>query len=201
MRARLALLVSGTACELRDIKLSAKPKAMLTASPKGTVPVLVLPDGAVIEQSIDIMRFALSKHDPESWLKFDDAYLIAVNDGPFKHDLDRYKYPDRHDADGAVHREAGLSFLRDLNARLAVSNQLCGATRGIVDVAIMPFVRQFASVDRDWFDVQELPHLKRWLAGHLASELFAAVMLRVEPWSPGDPPLVFADGRGLPIKG
>lgn len=201
MRARLALFVSGMVCELREIKLSAKPKAMLTASPKGTVPVLVLPDGAVIEQSIDIMRFALSKHDPEGWLKFDDEYLIAANDGPFKHDLDRYKYPDHHDADAAVHRKAGLTFLCDLNARLAVSGQLCGASIGIVDAAIMPFVRQFASVDREWFDAQELPYLQRWLAGHLASELFVAIMLRVGPWSPDDPPLVFADGQGHPIKG
>src|SRR5690349_23102350 len=108
MRARLALLASGTRCELREIKLSAKPEAMLAASPKGTVPVLVLPDGKVIEQSIDIMRWALAQRDPEDWLARDDAALILANDTSFKHDLDRYKYPDRHDADAFAHRESGL---------------------------------------------------------------------------------------------
>lgn len=192
MRARLALMVSGTACELREIKLSAKPEAMLAASPKGTVPVLVLPDGAVIEQSIEIMRFALARRDPEGWLERDDAGLIAANDGPFKRDLDRYKYPGRHDADALAHRETGLAFLRDLDTRLADSGQLCGAGRGIADAAVMPFVRQFAAVDRDWFDAQALPNLQRWLASHLESNLFAAIMLRVAPWSPGDAPVVFA---------
>jgi glutathione S-transferase len=193
-------------CELREIKLSAKPEAMLTASPKGTVPVLVLPDGAVIEQSNEIMRFALAWHDPEGWLGRDDEELIATNDGSFKLDLDRYKYPDRHDADALAHREAGLAFLRYLDVRLAVSGQLCGTLRGIADAAIMPFVRQFAAVDRDWFDEQALPNLQGWLEGHLKSELFAAVMLRVAPWSPGDKPLAFADGQGrrcgaAPVRG
>jgi glutathione S-transferase len=192
MRARLALMASGTPCELREIKLSAKPEAMLAASPKGTVPVLVLADGTVIDQSIDIMRHALTRRDPEGWLERDDPGLIAANDGSFKHDLDRYKYPERHGADGLVHREAGLAFLRDLDARLAVSDQLGGDRRGLADAAIMPFVRQFAAVDRDWFDAQALPHLQRWLAGHLGSELFAAIMIRPAPWSPGDAPLVFA---------
>lgn len=192
MRARLAVMVSGSRCYLREIKLSAKPAAMLEASPKGTVPVLVLPGGAVIEQSIDIMRWALARRDPEGWLARDDEALIAVNDGPFKHDLDRYKYPERHEGDPAVHRDSGAVFLRELDTRLAASPQLCGDARGITDAAIMPFVRQFAAVDRDWFDAQPLTHLQAWLAGHLASDLFAAIMVRPAPWSPGDAPLVFA---------
>lgn len=199
MRARLALMVSGAACELREIRLSAKPEAMLAVSPKGTVPVLVLPGGQVIEQSIDIMRFALGRHDPEGWLTRDDAELIAANDGRFKRDLDGYKYPERHDGDPHLHRERGLGFLRELDARLAASGQLCGSSRGMADAAIMPFVRQFAAVDRDWFDGQSLPHLQRWLAGHLASALFEAIMVRVAPWSPGDPPTAFARAQGLPI--
>lgn len=191
MRARLALAVSGTRCELREVKLSAKPEAMLAVSPKGTVPVLVLPDGEVIDESLDIMRRALAMRDPEGWLARDDAALITANDGPFKHNLDRYKYPERHAADALAHREQGLAFLHELDARLAGAGQLCGPTRGLADAAIMPFVRQFAAVDREWFDAQPLPHLKPWLAGHLASGLFGAIMMRLTPWSPGDPPVAF----------
>jgi glutathione S-transferase len=192
MRARLALAVSETSCELREVRISAKPQAMLAASPKGTVPVLVLPDGQVIDESLDIMRWALANCDPEGWLTRDDPALIARNDGPFKHDLDRYKYPERHGDDALDHRARGLAFLREIDGRLADAGQLCGSARGLADAAIMPFVRQFAAVDRLWFDTQPLPHLKLWLAGHLASGLFDAVMMRVAPWSQGDPPVSFA---------
>ena len=190
MRARLALAVSGMRVELREVKLSAKPDALLAASPKGTVPVLVLPDGTVIEESLEIMHWALGQSDPEGWLERDDAALIAANDGPFKHDLDRYKYPERHGSDPLVHRAAGLDFLRLLDARLADGGQLCGVERGLADMALMPFVRQFAGVDREWFDAQSLAHLQRWLAEHLASDLFAAIMVRPRPWAEGDEPLV-----------
>ncbi len=188
MRARLALAVSGIAYELREVKLSAKPQAMLAASPKGTVPVLVLASGEVIDQSIDIMHWSLAISDPEGWLAQDDTALIAANDGPFKHDLDRYKYPERHDCDALLHRECGLTFLRTLDARLVHANYLCGPTRGLTDAAIMPFIRQFAAVDRDWFDAQPLPYLQKWLADHLASRLFEAVMVRLPPWSPARAP-------------
>ena len=185
MRARLALAVSGTRCELREVTLRAKPGAMLAASPKGTVPVLVLPDGKVLDQSIDIMRWALAQRDPEAWLARDDPALIATNDGAFKHALDRYKYPERYDVDPVAHRALGVAFLRGLDDRLASGGQLCGTTRGLADAAIMPFVRQFAAVDRAWFDGRPLPHLRAWLRGHLASELFDAIMIRVPPWAPG----------------
>jgi glutathione S-transferase len=198
IRARLALVVSGSLCELREVKLSAKPQAMLVASPKGTVPVLVLPDGKVIDESLDIMRWALANRDPEGWLMRNDPALIVVNDGHFKHDLDRYKYPDRHGVDPLHHRDSGLAFLRDIDGRLAGAGQLCGASRGLADAAIMPFVRQFAAIDREWFDTQPLPHLKVWLAGHLASALFAATMTRVAPWSPDDPPVTFAQPQETP---
>ena len=133
MRARLALAVSNTACTLREVKISAKPAAMLTASPKGTVPVLVQADGTVIDESLDIMRWALTQRDPEDWLARDDPALIARNDGAFKHDLDRYKYPERHGSDALVHRETGLAFLRALDDRLADAAQLCGPVRGLAD--------------------------------------------------------------------
>lgn len=193
MRARLAVTVAGVRCELREVKLSAKPAAMLEASPKGTVPVLVLADGRVIDESLDIMRWALAAHDPEGWLQREDAALIASNDGPFKRDLDRYKYPGRHDADPIAHRTSGMAFLDELEERLAVVPQLCGPARGFTDAAIMPFVRQFAAVDPDWFAVQPLPHVQSWLAGHLASGLFAAIMLRTKPWALGDTPLFLND--------
>ncbi|AKM11679.1 glutathione S-transferase [Croceicoccus naphthovorans] len=191
MRARLALAIGATRCELREVKLSAKPQAMLDASPKGTVPVLVLPDSRVIDESLDIMHWALAQSDPEGWLARDDATLIATNDGPFKHDLDRYKYPERHGSDAVEHREKGLDFLRVLDARLVADGQLCGDRPGLADAAIFPFVRQFAAVDRDWFDGLPLRYLQRWLAGHLESDLFATVMLRKKPWSEGDPVIHF----------
>ncbi|MCJ2181520.1 glutathione S-transferase [Novosphingobium sp. 1949] len=186
MRARLAVKVAGLACALREVKLAAKPAAMLDASPKGTVPVLVLRDGTVIAQSLDVMRHALARHDPEGWLERDDAALVARNDGAFKHHLDRYKYPERHASDPLEHRAAGCAILADLDARVAANGQLCGPTRGLADMAIVPFVRQFAATDRAWFDAQDLPALRRWLDGHLASELFASVMDKYAPWQPGD---------------
>lgn len=191
MRARLALAASGTVCELREVKLSAKPEALLVASPKGTVPVLVLPDGQVIDQSLAIMHWSLGRNDPRGWLKRDDADLIATNDGPFKHDLDRYKYPHRHDSHAATHRDSGLAFLSRLNDRLARNTHLCGDEPGLADMAIMPFVRQFAATDRAWFAAQPLDHLQAWLDGHINSDLFATVMVRYRPWQDGDMPTAF----------
>jgi glutathione S-transferase len=187
MRARLALVVSGTRFEVREISLRAKPTAMLTASAKGTVPVLVLPEGEVIDQSLDIMRWALTNCDPEGWLERDDPSLISANDGFFKLDLDRYKYPDRHEADALTHREHGLTFLRDLDSRLSISAFLGGPVRGVTDAAIVPFVRQFAAVDLGWFAAQRLPRLRSWMQGILDSGLFQSIMLRAPLWEPERP--------------
>jgi glutathione S-transferase len=184
MRARLALAISGTHCELREVKLSAKPAAMLAASPKGTVPVLVLPEGAVIDESLDIMRWALGRHDPERWLARDDPALIAACDGPFKQALDRYKYPGRHGDDPQVHCANGLDFLREIDRRVGLAGQLCGSARGFADAAIVPFVRQFAAVDPVWFANRALPDLKLWLANHLESALWQTIMWRYATWSP-----------------
>ncbi len=193
MRARMALLVAGQAVELREIVLRDKPAALLAASPKATVPVLVAADGSVIEESLEIMCWALARHDPEQWLDGDDAAAIARNDGPFKHHLDRYKYPDRHGEDPVAHRLAGLAILADLEPRLGRAANLCGAGRTLVDMAIMPFVRQFAAIDPAWFDAQPLPGVRAWLARHLGSALFARAMIRLRPWRPGDSPTLFAD--------
>lgn len=193
MRARMALVVSAQCCHIREVKLSQKPAELLTASPKATVPVLVQTDGKVIAESLEIMRWALGRNDPEGWLNREDRALIEANDGPFKHHLDRYKYPDRHASDPVEHRFAGLQLLTTLEDRLAGQDNLCGPQRGITDIAIFPFVRQFAETDRSWFDAQPLPHLQAWLSRHLASPLFSAIMVRLEPWKAGDPAIRFPD--------
>lgn len=191
MRARMALWISGTLCELREVKLANKPDELRAASPKATVPVLVLPDGQVIDESIDIMRWTLSRHDPEGWLAGEHPGLISRNDGPFKHHLDRYKYDTRHNSDPHEHRGAALEILRDLDARLGDRNHLCGASRSLTDIALFPFIRQFANADREWFDAQPISNLQRWLAEHLASDLFSAIMAKYPPWQPDDEPTTF----------
>lgn len=198
MRARMALWVAGITVELREVKLAAKPLELGEVSPKATVPVLVTP-GRVIEESLAIMRWALERNDPEGWLAGDDADLIARNDGPFKHHLDRYKYPSRYPdearGDEATfqldHRTIGLAILSDLDARLGSQGQLCGEHPMLADIALFPFIRQFANTDRDWFDEQGLPHVQEWLEGHLASDLFRVIMARFAPWKPEDAPILF----------
>lgn len=182
MRARMALLVSETPVEIREVKLRDKPAEMLAASPKGTVPVLVLADGRVIDESIDIMRWALGRNDPERWLEGDDRALIQTVDGPFKHHLDRYKYPDRHASNPAEHRAAGMEILAEFESRLISRPYLCGERRLLADAATMPFVRQFAATDRGWFDAQPLPGVHRWLAALTGSALFEQVMQPREQW-------------------
>lgn len=189
MRARLALAISATPVELREIKLAAKPEAMLAASPKATVPILVLPDGKVVDQSIDIMYWALARHDPEAWLDRDDPALIAANDGPFKYALDRYKYPERHGSHLETHRMNGLTFLQQIEDRLGAAVNLRGASPGLADAAIIPFVRQFAAVDPGWFARQQLARVKLWLSSYLNSDLYGAIMLRLPTWSPLDAPV------------
>jgi glutathione S-transferase len=192
MRARMALWVAEIAVELREVKLAAKPPELREASPKATVPVLVLTDGTVVDESLAIMRWALAQHDPEQWLAGDDAGLIAVNDGTFKHHLDRAKYPGRYeDEDGTDHRAEALALLRPLETRLENAPYLCGDQRSFTDIALFPFIRQFAHIDRDWFARQPLPHLQHWLDQHIASDLFAAIMPKFAPWKAGDAPMRF----------
>ena len=183
MRARMALAVSETPHSHREVVLRDKPPSMLAASPKGTVPVLVLDDGRVIDESLDIMRWALRRNDPERWLEGDDTGLIEINDGAFKHHLDRYKYPDRYPAATIDHRAQALAIVAGLEPRLAGQAYLCGDARTLTDAAIMPFVRQFAATDRGWFDAQPLPSVQRWLATMLASPLFAEAMVARPQWT------------------
>jgi glutathione S-transferase len=194
IRARLALKASGLPVELREIVLRAKPAEMLAISPKGTVPVLQLPDGQVIEQSLDIMRWTLAQHDPLQWLAHDgtpaSATLIAHNDGPFKQLLDRYKYPERHpERPQAAYRDDALeTFLLPLEHRLQAHANLLGDQPGLTDMALLPFIRQFAQVDAHWFEHAPLPALRAWLKHHLASPLFEGVMLKWPLWQAGAPP-------------
>lgn len=186
MRARMALAIAEIDCEVREVVLRDKPDALLAASPKGTVPVLVTDEGA-IEESLDIMLWALGQSDPEQWLAHggEALALIGTIDGPFKQHLDRYKYPNRYEgADPLHHRAEGLAILKTLDARLNDCPQLCGDRRSLADIAIFPFVRQFAGTDRDWFAQQPLPRLQAWLDGHIGSELFDRIMVRREQWRP-----------------
>jgi len=192
MRARLALAESGQPCELREIVLRAKPPELLSASSKGTVPVLVLPGGQVIEQSLDIVRWAFAQHDPAQWLmpeqgsSSDMDALIEQCDGSFKFNLDRYKYPDRYDnIDAIAHRTAGADYLMTLDVQLQSHEYLFGSRPCIADIAIAPFVRQFAHVDITWFEDQRWSALTRWLAAFLASARFQRIMGKYATWEPG----------------
>lgn len=191
MRARMAISVSQTTVELREVVLRDKPAEMLEISPKGTVPVLAMTDGNVLEESFDIMHWALGQSDPENWLAQVDAELIAANDGPFKAALDRYKYPHRYDlSDGLAHRNEALEHLKVLDGRLTVASFLGGGHWGFTDVALFPFVRQFAATDQAWFDTQPLLALQNWLAAMIQSELFAKIMTRYPQWKAGDAPTI-----------
>ena len=182
MRARMAIAVSGTAVRLREVLLKDKPEEMLAASAKGTVPVLI-DGGRVIDESLDVMLWALAKNDPEGWLSCKDDALIAENDGPFKHHLDRYKYSTRYEgADAEEHRTAGLAFLEKLDARLTDSDYLHGAERGFSDIAIFPFVRQFRIADKEWFDAAPIPNVQQWLKTLMDSALFKSVMEKYPLW-------------------
>lgn len=190
MRARLALLSSKTEVVLREVALRDKPAELVAASAKATVPVLVLPDGSVLEQSLDIMHWALGRHDPEHWRDGDNEALIPGNDGPFKAHLDRYKYADRGDT-GTTDRDAGLAWLAGLDTILVAQAHLGGEQPALADAAIMPFVRQFAQVDRLWFDAQPLPHLQAWLERQVASPRYVRAMTRWPKWQPGAPEVRF----------
>lgn len=196
MRARMALLVAGIPFDAHEIVLRDKPAALLAASLKGTVPVLVLTDGRVIEQSWDIVRWALTQPDQaesvQVWwqLAQSDANtaLLHANDGEFKHHLDRCKYPERFSTEQHVtvsdvrehHRtQAVRALLQPLEERLTNAAFLGGASPCATDIGLFPFVRQFAAIDPPWFDQQPLVRVKPWLAHWLQSPLFSACMVKL----------------------
>lgn len=193
MRARMALSISNQQCRLREVALRDKPAHMVDLSPKGTVPILHLPEGRVLEQSLDIALWALQRSDPERWLEpqlgslSEMKALIEQNDGSFKDHLDRYKYSVRYEegTDPIYHRDEGATFLNALNDHMNDQAQLFGDRPALADIAIFPFVRQFANTDRDWFDSQPLANLQTWLEGHLNSALFQNIMKKAPVWAPG----------------
>ena len=192
MRARLAIAASGQIVQLREILLRDKPAAFLATSAKGTVPVLDLRDGTVIEESRDIMMWALGANDPDGWLDISQKQPDKVKtfldnvDGPFKNDLDRYKYASRYEVSAAwQHRENGAQFLAELDRSLRLTGALSGSGLGFMDFATLPFIRQFRIADPEWFDAQPWPYLHRWLQEFLGSAAFLRVMLKYPPWQEG----------------
>ena len=185
MRARMALRYSAVEVAIVEVSLKAKPTEMLALSSKGTVPVLQV-DGRVIDESLEIMNWALAQHDPQDWRLRDNAdgqaltaALIEENDQVFKLHLNRYKYPERHPEYPKEHyRSQGEDFLRRLEALLATRPFLAAEHQSLADVAVMPFIRQFAHVDRDWFAQAPYPRLQDWLQRFLESELFVAIMAK-----------------------
>ena len=187
MRARLAIQSSGQPVVLREILLREKPEPFLAASPKGTVPVLQT-DDQVVEESRDVMLWALNQSDPEGWLDMpqDGHGLIDMCDGPFKAALDHTKYAVRFpDRDETQERAKAMVFLTELDARLGKGAFLMGEKRTMADMAILPFVRQFANTNRAWFDAQGLDHLRKWLDDFLSSQRFQSVMKKYPPWQAG----------------
>ncbi|GAA6208862.1 glutathione S-transferase [Cognatishimia sp. WU-CL00825] len=192
MRARLAIAVSGIQVELREILLRDKAPEFLATSPSGTVPCLKTSD-QVIDESLDVMKWALAQHDPQGWLEMPSAGhdLIAQADGPFKQALDHTKYAVRHpDKNAEEERAKAHVFLHELNSQLTQA-YLYKDTPTLADMAILPFVRQFANVDKARFDAEPWSNLSRWLAAFTASERFADIMRKYPMWQADDAPTLF----------
>lgn len=183
MRARMSIVRMNFQVELREVVLRDRPEHMMEISPKGTVPVLLLSDGKVIEESLEIMQYVLD------WtLSEDEKHWVYRNDDEFKYHLDRYKYPNRYeDVDEIEQREAASSYLRDLDAFLGLKDGLSDA----LSDALFPFVRQFANHDRVWFDSQSWNHVHLWLAQNLDSEAFKTCMVKHKQWVSGNEPIMF----------
>lgn len=190
MRARLALASAGVEVALREIVLRAKPAAFLDTSPSGTVPCLKVAD-TVIDESLDVMIWALGRQDPEGWRNMPDSGWdwIERADGPFKHALDRTKYATRYpDQNAGEQRVAASVFLTDLDAQIG---DWIFDRPTLADYAILPFVRQFAFIDKAWFDAQPWPNLQRWLERFLVSDRFQAIMTKYPAWEPDTPVVTF----------
>jgi len=182
--------------EFREILLKDKPEAMLAISGKGTVPVLQLPGGHVIDESIEVMRWALSQSDPEHWLSADPGLtrlLIEENDGSFKNALDRYKYSSRYpEHSQQYYRTQGEAFLNKLEAQLALheGKGLIRPSTSLADIAIFPFVRQFAGADADWFESCDYALVRQWLEEHVNAPAFLRIMKKYPLWRSGDTPYI-----------
>ena len=198
MRAQLAIMESGISVELREVILRNKPQQLLDISPKATVPVLLLKNGVVIDESLDIMTWALSYRDTENWLNKESAedieQLIQWNDGEFKYCLDRYKYADRYpEHDELYYRGKAEVFLVELENRLSKRAYLCSEKCSLADMAIFPFIRQFANVNSEWFHSSKYKKLNHWLNQHIESALFMSIMGKYPAWKAGDKVILFPE--------
>jgi len=199
MRARLAIAYSGIQVELREVVLKDKPASLIELSPKATVPVLLTEQQVLIEESIEIMLWALKNNDPANWYmqlseqqKQEGEQLINYNDGEFKFYLDRYKYADRFpEQSEAFYRQQGELFLQQLEDALQHHHYLLADHASWADFAIFPFIRQFAAVDKTWFDNADYPNLQRWLDYFLDCDLFKQVMPKFKQWHEGDEAIFF----------
>jgi len=196
MRARLGLQYAKIKVELREVVLKDKPAEMIAVSPKATVPVLLLPEQGIIDESYDIIKWAISQNDPDHWqesiAQSDD--LVKINDGTFKTALDKYKYASRFpEQEPAFYRSQGEVFLNQLDQLLRQGPFLLGEQERLADIAIFPFIRQFAHVDRAWFFAAPYPQLHRWFKGYLNSEPFTNIMNKYTPWQQGNQAIYFPD--------
>ncbi|MEK9964600.1 MAG: glutathione S-transferase N-terminal domain-containing protein [Betaproteobacteria bacterium] len=193
MRGRCAVKQSGVRVRLREILLRDKPDEFLKDSSKGTVPVLRLPDGSVIDESLEVMKWALNINDPDNWLNvleeepaFSDNFLGEL-DGDFKYSLDRYKYANRYDLneiESLAYREKGFNFLLRIEKRIEKNQFISGSKIGFLDIASLPFIRQYRIADPNWFDVQPIPRVQEMLNEFLSSALFNSIMEKYKPWHP-----------------
>ena len=196
MRARMAIHISGQRCELREVLLRDKPPSMLEYSAKGTVPVLILQDGKVIDESLDVIDWALNLNDPDDWQRSKDTKktkeLIKINDGEFKYHLDRYKYSKRYDnEDPEFHRKKCLKFIESINNELNNSEYIFDDNISYADIVLLPFIRQFRIADMEWFDSLPYDNLKKWLSSFLDSSLLHSIMKKYDLWKEGDKSIVF----------
>lgn len=195
----MAIHTSQIKCELREVLLRNKPKEMIDISPKGTVPVLLLDDGTMIEESIDIMKWSFSLNDPLLILeeyqekKNEMDHLIQLFDSSFKNYLDRYKYSNRYEnEDPIVNRDLAIEILDKIERQINNHNLLYGNRFSFVDMAILPFIRQFRIADIDWFDNDmALPRIQQWLNQFLNSDLYLTVMNKYKVWENNDPIVYF----------
>ncbi len=198
MRARLAIQTAGIQVELREVVLKNKPAELLQVSPKATVPVLVLRGGQVINESRDIMLWALQQNDSQHWLGESAELLepsnalIDANDAEFKANLDGYKYADRYPESADYYRQQGEVFLQKLEERLGRHRYLLSDQVSLADMAIFPFIRQFAHVDKIWFDQTAYQGVHQWLSHFLASASFNNAMFKYPPWQSGDEAVYFS---------
>lgn len=185
MRARVAIVASGIQVELREVVLKNKPQELLDISAKATVPVLLTTDNTVIDESLDIMRWALEQSDPDNWLRNINDEFIANNDGEFKHWLDRYKYADRYpEQSEQYYRQQGETTLLTLEQQLEKTSYLSADNISFTDIAIFPFIRQFAHADLEWFQQSAYPKLRQWLKTFIESTLFQNAMYKYSAWQP-----------------